>query len=171
MRNATPYKPVEKFMREAINQAIVGNKKYQKYPFGAVVAKGNKIISKSWNGLPGKIDPTAHAEILAIRDASRKLNKRYLEDCVLYTTNEPCAMCSGAVVWANMKGIVYGASVKDLQKFWEKRRNEKTSTRRFIFLSAKEVAGTSKPETFIVAGFLRKDCLKLFELYDKDLKR
>ena len=115
------YKPKKKFMKLAIEEAMKGNKKYGKYPMGAVVVKENKVIAKSYNGFPGNKDPTAHAEILAIKKAAKKLKTRYLNDCILYSTNEPCAMCSGATVWANMKGIVFGASVNDLESFWKKR--------------------------------------------------
>ncbi|MBU0977555.1 MAG: nucleoside deaminase, partial [Nanoarchaeota archaeon] len=142
-----------------------------KYPMGVVVVKGDKVIASSCNGLPGNIDPTAHAEILAIRKAAIKLKTRYLDDCVLYTTNEPCAMCTGAAVWANMRGIVYGASVKDLENFWKARRNEKTSKRNFVFLPSDNTVSKVKPKMFLVKNFMRKECLELFKLYEKDLKR
>lgn len=163
--------PKRKFMQAAINEAIKGNKKLGKYPFGAVVVKDDKIVSKSFNGQPDTLDPTAHAEILAIRRAAKKLGSRYLDDCILYTTNEPCAMCSGSTVWANMKGIVFGASVEDLKNFWKKRRNENTSKRRFIFNSTRDVLKGCKPKPIIVGNFMRKECLELFKLYDKDLRR
>ncbi|MBR9701979.1 nucleoside deaminase [Candidatus Pacearchaeota archaeon] len=165
------YKPKNKFMKLAIEEARRGNKEFGKYPMGAVIVKGDKVIAKSYNGLPNNDDPTAHAEILAMKKAAKKLKTRYLDDCVLYTTNEPCAMCSGETVWANMKGIVFGASVEDLENFWKKRRNEKTSTRRFIFVKAKEVVGEAKPKMFVIGKFMRKECLELMKLYDKDLKR
>jgi len=92
------YLPKKNFMESAIREAIQGNKRFGKYPMGAVVVKNNEIISRSYNGLPNSIDPTAHAEILAIKKASKKLKTRYLDDCILYTTNEPCAMCAGATV-------------------------------------------------------------------------
>lgn len=165
------YTPRREFMEIAINEAIRGNKKFGKYPMGAVVVKGNKIISRSYNGLPDDIDPTAHAEILAIKKAAKKLGTRFLGDCILYTTNEPCAMCAGATVWANMKGIVFGANVTDLENFWKGRRDENTSKRKFIFNPVKSVLKGCKPKPVIIKNFMRKECLKLFELYDKDLRR
>jgi tRNA(Arg) A34 adenosine deaminase TadA len=159
------YKPKKKFMNLAIKEARDGNKKYGKYPIGAIVVKDNKVISKSPNGLPDNVDPTAHAEVLSIRKAAKKLKSRYLNDCVLYTTNEPCAMCSGAAVWANMKGVVYGANVRDLEKFWKKRRTSK-SERKFIFVPISKSIKGVKPKLFIKGNFVRKECLKLFELYD-----
>jgi len=165
------YKPKKRFMQLAINEAIKGNKKYEKYPMGAVVVKGNKIISKSYNGLPNNKDPIAHAEILAIKLAAKKLKTRYLDGCVLYTTNEPCAMCSGAMVWSNMDGLVFGATTKDLENFWKKRRSEQTSKRKFIFIKAGDILKKSKPKIFVISGFLRSQCLKLFSLYDPNLRR
>jgi len=158
-------------MESAINEAIRGNKELGKYPMGAVVIKGNKIISKSCNGLPNNLDPTAHAEVLVIRKAAKKLGTRDLNDCILYTTSEPCAMCAGSVVWANMAGIVFGTNVIDLEKFWKKRRNENTSERKFIFNPVISVLKGCKPKPIIIKNFMRKECLKLFELYDKDLRR
>ena len=165
------YKPKEKFMMTAIEEAKSGSKKLRKYPIGAVVVKGNKIISRSYNGLPNNLDPTAHAEILAIKMAAQKLKTRNLSDCVLYSTNEPCAMCSGAVVWANMGSIVFGASVKDLEKFWSRRRDKNSSKRRFIFVKSKKIVGKARPKIFVYGKFMRAECLKLFDLYDSQLRR
>lgn len=162
--------PKRKFMQLAIEEAIKGNKK-GKYPMGAVVVKNNKVISKSANGLPNNIDPTAHAEVLAIRKAAKKLGTRYLNDCVLYATNEPCIMCTGSAVWSNMRGVVFGAHVKDLDNFWKKRRDPKKSDRNFVFISAKKVLSKCTPKIFVKEGFMRKECRELFKLYEKDLKR
>lgn len=162
--------PKKKFMQLAIEEAIKGNKK-GKYPMGAVVVKGDKVISKSENGLPNNIDPTAHAEVLAIRKAAKKVGTRYLNDCILYATNEPCIMCSGALVWSNMRGLVFGASVKDLENFWKKRRNPGKSKRNFIFISTKSILSKCAPKIFVKSGFMRKECIDLFKLYEKDLRR
>jgi tRNA(Arg) A34 adenosine deaminase TadA len=165
------YTPEKKFMKLAIAQAEYGNKKFGKYPMGAVVVKNGKVISSSFNGLPENLDPTAHAEILAIKKASVKLKSRYLDDCILYTTNEPCAMCSGAAVWANMKGIVFGADVKDLENFWKDRRDKKKSSRKFIFVSSDKIINKSTPRMILIKKFMRKECMKLFRLYDPNLRR
>jgi len=165
------HKPKKRFMELAIKEAIDGNRKLGKYPIGAIIIKGSKVVAKSCNGLPSNIDPTAHAEIIAIKKAAKKLGSRYLDDCILYTTNEPCAMCSGAMVWANMKGLVFGASVQDMKKFWKLRRDKKTSGRKFIFVSAERVLEDSEPKITITKNFMRKECLKLFDLYDPDLRR
>lgn len=85
-------------------------------PFGAVIAKYGKIISESVNSVVISKDPTAHAEILAIRKASEYLGTHDLSDCVLYTSCEPCPMCLGAVYWAGIKKVVYSAVRDDAKK-------------------------------------------------------
>jgi tRNA(adenine34) deaminase len=163
--------PQKKFMKFAIQEAIAGNKKFGKYPIGAVVVRDEKIISRSYNGLPNNLDPAAHAEILAIRKAAQNLKTRYLNSCVLYTTNEPCPMCAAAAVWANMAGIVFGANVKDLENFWKSRRNEKTSARKFVFIPANKITAHTRPKMSLSSNFMRKECLELFKLYNPQLKR
>ena len=133
--------------------------------YSPFVVKDNKVIAKSCNGLPNNLDPTAHAEMIAIRDAAKKLKSRYLNDYILYTTNEPCVMCVGAAVWANMKGIVFGARIKDLEDFWKKRRNPK-STRKFIYISSKVILKNCRPKMHVKGNFMREKCLKLFDLYE-----
>jgi guanine deaminase len=85
-------------------------------PFGAVVAKGGKIISEACNRVVLNNDPTAHAEILAIRDAASALNSHDLNDCTLYSSCEPCPMCLGAIYWAGIKKVVYACDRKDAEK-------------------------------------------------------
>ena len=77
-------------------------------PFGAVIVKNNKIISKARNKVIKNNDPTAHAEINAIRLACKKLKTYDLSGCTLYTTAYPCPMCFSAIIWANIKDIYYG---------------------------------------------------------------
>ncbi len=79
-------------------------------PVGAIVVKDDEIISRSHNLRESLQDPTAHAELLAIKDASEKLGRWRLTDCMIYVTLEPCAMCSGAMILARVKRLVYGAS-------------------------------------------------------------
>ena len=95
------------FMKLAIEEA---KKAYQKQevPIGAVVVKDGQVISKAHNLKETKKDPTAHAEILAIQKAAKKLNTWRLEDCELYVTIEPCAMCAGALVQSRMKRLIIG---------------------------------------------------------------
>ena len=81
-------------------------------PFGAVIVKNGKILSEAHNTVVESCDATAHAEINAIRKASKKLQTHDLEGCILYTSAEPCPMCLSAIIWANIKEVYY-ANTKD----------------------------------------------------------
>jgi guanine deaminase len=102
-----------KFMLEALKEAKKGVESGDGGPFGAVIVKEGKIVGRGHNQVVGLKDPTAHAEIQAIRDASRNLNDFSLKGCVLYVTAEPCPMCFGAIHWARLDRVVYGATRKD----------------------------------------------------------
>lgn len=82
-------------------------------PFGAVVVCRGKIVGRGWNRVTSTNDPTAHAEISAIRDACRKLKTFQLDGCELYTSCEPCPMCLAAIYWARVKKIYYANTRKD----------------------------------------------------------
>ena len=82
-------------------------------PFGACVVKNNKIIGKGSNNVLVNNDPTAHAEIMAIRDACKNLNSYDLSDCELDTTCYPCPMCLSAIIWSNIKKVYYGNTSND----------------------------------------------------------
>lgn len=82
-------------------------------PYGAVIVKKNEIIAASGNKVTSRLDPTAHAEIMAIRLACKKLNDFQLTGCVLYTSCEPCPMCLGAIYWARLDKVYYACSRKD----------------------------------------------------------
>ena len=103
----------EKFMRVAINLAKKGMNKNAGGPFGAIVVKDGKIISKGYNKVTSKNDPTAHAEVVAIRKACKKLGAFQLDDCTIYTSCEPCPMCLGAIYWARPKQVFYASNKKD----------------------------------------------------------
>jgi guanine deaminase len=81
-------------------------------PFGALITKGGKIISEAANIVVLSHDPTAHAEVMAIRKASSVLNSHNLSDCVIYSSCEPCPMCLGAIYWAGIKKVVYASDRK-----------------------------------------------------------
>ncbi len=85
-------------------------------PFGAVIVKGNNIISVSSNHVLKNNDPTAHAEIMAIRDACQKLGTYDLSGCELYATGFPCPMCMGAIIWANIKKIYVSGMPEDCKE-------------------------------------------------------
>lgn len=82
-------------------------------PFGAVIVKDDKIIAKAANCVTLKNDPTAHAEVLAIREAANILGKPDLDGCEIYTSCEPCPMCLGAIYWAGIKKVIYAADRVD----------------------------------------------------------
>lgn len=102
------YSP-ERYMKEAFRQAQLAYEKGE-VPVGAVVVVNNRIIAKAHNQVEMLNDPTAHAEILAITAAAEFLGSKYLEDCTMYVTLEPCVMCAGALNWAQLDTIYYGAS-------------------------------------------------------------
>ncbi len=103
----------KKFMQEAINLAMENVDVINGGPFGAVVVKNGEIVGKGTNEVTVKNDPTAHAEIMAIRDACRNLNTFDLEGCELYSSCEPCPMCLGAIYWANISKLFYAATKDD----------------------------------------------------------
>ncbi len=84
-------------------------------PFGACIVKNGKIIGKGSNHVLSNNDPTAHAEIMAIRDACNNINSYDLSDCELYTSCYPCPMCLSAIIWANIKKVYYGNTKEDAE--------------------------------------------------------
>ncbi len=97
-----------KFMKAAYKEALKALK-IDEVPIGCVIVKNNKIIARSYNKKEITQDPTGHAEIIAIKKASKKLNNWRLEDCDIYVTLEPCIMCSGAIIQSRIKNIYFGA--------------------------------------------------------------
>jgi tRNA(Arg) A34 adenosine deaminase TadA len=106
----------EKFMRRAIELAQKGIETNDGGPFGCVVVKNGEIIGEGFNQVTSSNDPTAHAEIVAIRNACRNLNNFQLEDCVIYTSCEPCPMCLGAIYWARPAKIYFACNREDAAK-------------------------------------------------------
>jgi len=102
-----------KFMKKAVREAFKGLRKNEGGPFGAVIIKDGKVIAKEHNRVLKTNDPTAHAEILAIRKASKKLKRFDLSDCEIYTSCEPCPMCLSAIYWAKIKKVYYGCTKED----------------------------------------------------------
>lgn len=134
-------------MHQAVKEAFKGVQQNHGGPFGAVIVKEGKILSKAHNQVLKTNDPTAHAEINAIKKASKKLNTFDLSGCEIYTTCMPCPMCLGAIKWANIKTIYYGASSKDADEigFRDKEFYDKE------FLELKSID--------------REECLKPFEAW------
>jgi guanine deaminase len=138
-------------MNMAIKEARKGINAGHGGPFGAVIVKDGTIISKGHNTVLKDNDPTCHGEMQAIRKACKKLHTFDLSGCEIYTTGEPCPMCLGAILWANISKVYYGCNIVDTEiigfrdkKFYSLSDDEKNS---FI----KEMD--------------RKRCLKLYEEY------
>lgn len=102
------YSP-ERYMKEAFKQAQLAYEKGE-VPVGAVVVANNRVIARAHNQVELLNDPTAHAEMLAITAAAEYVGGKYLEDCSMYVTLEPCVMCAGALNWSQLNFLYYGAS-------------------------------------------------------------
>ncbi|MFH1475023.1 MAG: nucleoside deaminase [Chloroflexota bacterium] len=101
------------FLREAIRLSRTRMRQDRGGPFGAVVVRDSVIVARGWNAVTSSLDPTAHAEVVAIRRACRKLETFRLDGCVLYSSCEPCPMCLAAVYWARLDRLVYAATRDD----------------------------------------------------------
>jgi guanine deaminase len=101
------------FMKEAIRISVQMMRRGQGGPFGAVVVRNGRVVGRGWNQVTSSNDPTAHAEMMAIRDACRRLKTFQLDDCELYTSCEPCPMCLSAMYWARLKKVYYGNTRAD----------------------------------------------------------
>ena len=103
-------------MKEAVNAALKGMNNNEGGPFGCVVVKDGIIIGRGNNKVTSTNDPTAHAEVTAIRDACKHLDSFQLEGCEIYTSCEPCPMCLGAIYWARPDKVYYGSNQIDAAK-------------------------------------------------------
>ena len=137
------------FMQIAINEAKKGLKNKEGGPFGAVIVKDGKLISKAHNTVLKDNDPTAHAEVNAIRKASKKLANFDLSNCELYSTCEPCPMCYSAIHWGRIKKVYYGAEAKDAAKVG------------FIDRQLKEILHGKKKSKIIMKKIDSKKCVEL----------
>ena len=104
---------MNRFMQLAYEEAMRGMNAGAGGPFGAVIVREGEVIATAHNSVLRTNDPTMHAEIAAIRAASAKLGRFDLSDCELYATCQPCPMCQGAIQWARLKKVYYGASAED----------------------------------------------------------
>lgn len=137
----------EYFMHLAIEEAKKGDA-----PYGAVIVKDNQVVAVAHNTVKRDSDPSAHAEINAIRILTKKLKNPSLEGYTIYTTGEPCPMCATACVWTGISKIVYGASIKDLVAFKQSQ----------IDIDCEEVIARSFRNITVTRGFLREECIRLF---------
>lgn len=128
----------EKFMREALREAKAAEAE-DEIPIGAVIVFAGRVIAKGHNMTERLHDPTAHAEMIAITAATEAMGGKYLNDCTLYVTVEPCPMCAAASVWAQVGRIVYGAS--------DSKRGYSLFTPSLLH-----------PKTEVVSGVLAEEC-------------
>ncbi|MBK9480124.1 MAG: nucleoside deaminase [Bacteroidetes bacterium] len=104
---------VENYMQEAIELSVKNVTENNGGPFGAVVVKDGKIIARGYNQVTSNNDPTAHAEVVAIREACKVLGTFQLTNCEIYTSCEPCPMCLGAIYWARPSRVYYANTKED----------------------------------------------------------
>ena len=135
------------FMRAALREAEQALREGE-VPVGAVIVYGNQVIARAHNQTERLNDVTAHAEMLAITAAANHLGGKYLKDCTLYVTLEPCVMCAGALSWSQIGRVVYGAS------------DEK---RGFVVVSSTIL----HPKTTVAHGILHDECLALLQDFFK----
>lgn len=140
------------YMEEALKEAYTGIENGHGGPFGSVVVKEGKIVGRGHNRVLYKKDPTCHGEMEAIRDACQNLNTHDLSGCELYTTAEPCPMCLGAILWANIKTVYYGCNRMD---------TDSIGFRDDIFYEYLN----GKTELLEMSELSRNECLQLFERY------
>jgi len=131
----------ERYMREALKEAQKATEK-DEVPIGAIVVCQNQIIARAHNLTETLNDPTAHAEMQAITSATNYLGGKYIDQCTLYVTVEPCPMCAGALYWAQLGRLVYGAQ----------------DPKRGYNLYEKTIL---HPKTIITGGVLKDECSSL----------
>lgn len=145
---------MNKYMEKAKLAADKGIREQDGGPFGAIIVDENEnIIAIENNKVLKQKDPTAHAEIVAIREACKKLNTYDLSKCVLYTSCEPCPMCLSAIIWANIKKVYYGCNKKDATNIGF--RDDMI----YEFLKG------NKENLLSLEEMDREECLKTFEEY------
>ena len=138
----------EKYMKEALRQAALAEAEGE-VPIGAVITCRGRIIGKGHNMTERLNDPTAHAEMIAITAATEAMGGKYLNDCTLYVTVEPCPMCAGALAWSQIGRVIYGAS---------------DPKRGFSIFSP----SLMHPKTEVVSGVLAEECgSKVTEFFKK----
>ena len=150
-KNSIETRNDEKFMRMAIVEAERALAKGE-VPIGAVVVVGDRIIGRGHNLVETLVDATAHAEMQAITAAAQTLGGKYLNQCTLYVTVEPCAMCAGAIAWSQVRRVVYGAG--------DDKRGYSTFSERIMH-----------PKTEVVRGVLREECEALMTQFFATLRK
>ena len=143
---------MNKYMEFAIEEAKKGYKKGHGGPYGAVVVKNDKVVGRGHNSMLWKKDPTAHAEVEAIRDACKNLKTYNLSGCDIYTVSEPCVMCLGAILLANIEHCYFGCTLEDAKILGLSENN---------FYNNMEILHDQ-----ITKCINRDECLQMFETYN-----
>jgi guanine deaminase len=141
----------EEFMRLALRKAHVGAVKGE--PFGACVVLDGKVISCERSATEETVDVSAHAEVVAIRKASRRLKTRFLDDCTVYSSCEPCPMCFYTCVMARVSKIVFSASLGDLRS---------SGYSKHVYITTKAMKRLSGSKIELVSGLLREEGRAVF---------
>ena len=150
---------MNKYINMAMNEAENGIKMNDGGPFGAVIVNNEgKVIAKEHNKVLKNNDPTAHAEIVAIRKACKKLKTYDLSNCVLYASCEPCPMCLSAIIWANIKLVYYACTKNDAANIGFKDN-----------IIYEYLKGNNK-NLINLKQFDREECIKIFDEYKKSKK-
>lgn len=144
--------PQAAFMQAALEEAYAGIEAGDGGPFGTVIVRDGEIVGRGHNRVVVNQDPTCHGEMEAIRDACKNLGTFDLSGCELYTTAEPCPMCLGATLWANIPVVYYGCTRED---------SDEIGFRDEVFYEY--LAGEA--DLLTVSEFERESCLELFETY------
>jgi tRNA(adenine34) deaminase len=141
----------EKYMQLAIDQAVLARTNGD-MPFGSVIVRGDEVVAAMQNGEHLRGDVTAHAELMAVSEASKALGRRDLSDCTIYSSVEPCPMCAAAIFQSNMTRVVFGAYRDDLSHLFRRRK---------IRIAHLADDWESKPE--VIGGVLREEALLTFD--------
>ena len=145
------------WMQTAIDSARDGIERLEGGPFGAVIVRNGKVIATAHNTVLKDQDATCHAEINAIRAASRKRKSFDLSGCEIYSTNEPCPMCFSAIHWARIAKLFFGTTIADVR---ERGFHE-------LSVASGKMKSMGKSGVVITAGFMKKECLELLKIWDK----
>lgn len=157
------YQPVKSIMRLAIEEAI-NSVNFGEHPVGAVIVKNGDLIVRSQTRTHRNLDPSAHAEMLAIRSTVSILKTRRLDGCILYTTHEPCPMCATAALFARVDGIVFGTSIKDAVNYAYQNPQWKW---KWVDISISDIIEKANSRLFVIPNFMKETCEKLFDLVPK----
>ena len=152
---------MKEYMDVAIDLSDDNFEKNYGGPFGACIVKDGKIIGKGINRVIKNMDPTAHAEVMAIRNACKNIKSHDLSGCILYTSCYPCPMCLSAIIWANIKKVYYGNTKEDAANIGF--RDE------FIYDYLESLANNKEDNKVLKLKELnREDALEVFKRYEED---